>query len=180
AAFIMLLAQHPIWGLHDSTASNAFSTMLAVLAQPVAMILALALGRALSLSRDAEPARFAAASVSGAVRLGFGCAIRWLHHRGYMDDGIAPYALEGLAHALWPLIFVIAAAQLTRLAPGRDTTRAYLYDLQAIWAAAIWPAMGFTALGLWLLYNPWWGAWPAQTLTLANAIVALLVPRRRG
>lgn len=175
AAFIMLVTQHPIWGLHDSTASNAFSTMLAVLAQPVAMILALALGRALSLSRDTEPTRFAAASLSALFAWSFGhCAIRWLHHRGYMDDGIAPYALEGLAHAVWPLIFVIAAAQLTRLAPGRDTTRAYLYDLQAIWAAAIWPAMGFAALGLWLLYNPWWGAWPAQTMTLIGAIIALL------
>ena len=174
AAFIMLLAQHPIWGLHDSTASNAFSTMLAVLAQPVAMILALALGRALSLSREAEPTRFAAASTAVLLAWSFGhCAIRWLHHRGYMDDGVAPYALEGLAHALWPLIFVIAAAQLTRLAPGRDTTRAYLYDLQAIWAAAVWPALGFAALGLWLLYNPWWGVWPAQTLTVTGAIIAL-------
>lgn len=175
AAFIMLFAQHPIWGMHDSTASYALSTMLAVLAQPVAMILALALGRALSLSREAEPTRFAAASTAALFAWSFGhCAIRWLHHRGYMDDGIAPYALEGLAHALWPLIFVISATQLTRLAPGRDTTRAYLYDLQAIWAAAIWPALGFTALGFWLLYNPWWGAWPAQTLTLMGAIIALL------
>ncbi|MCX7360190.1 MAG: DUF2339 domain-containing protein [Alphaproteobacteria bacterium] len=175
AVFIMLIAQHPIWGLHDSRASNAFSTMLAVLAQPAAMILALALGRALSVSREAEPTRFAAASTAALFAWSFGhCAIRWLHHRGYMDDGFAPYAMEGLAHALWPLIFVIAAAQLTRFAPGRDTTRAYLYDLKAIWAAAIWPALGFAALGLWLLYNPWWGIWPAQTLTLVGAIIALL------
>lgn len=175
AGLIMLLAQHPIWGVHDSSTSNAFSTMLAVLAQAVAMVLTLTLGRALSLSRDAEPTRFAAASASALFAWSFGhCVIRWLHHRGYMDDGVAPYALEGLAHALWPLIFVIAAAQLTRVAPGRDTTRAYLYDLQAIWSAAIWPALGFAGLGLWLFYNPWWGASPAELLTGVGAFIALL------
>ena len=106
------------------------------------MILALALGRALSLSREAEPTRFAAASTAVLLAWSFGnCAIRWLHHRGYMDDGVAPYALEGLAHALWPLIFVIAAAQLTRLAPGRDTTRA--------WALADVPGGGRSSGRIW-------------------------------
>ncbi len=159
AALILLVAQHPIWGSQDNDVSNAFSTMLAVLAQAVAMVLALALGRALSVSSAAEPTRFAAASAAALFAWSFGhCVIAWLHHRGYMDNGDAPYALEGIAHALWPLVFVVAAAQLTRLAPGRDTTRAYLYDLQAIWSAAIWPALGFAGLGLWALYNPWWGA----------------------
>lgn len=175
AALIMLVLQHPIWGAHDSTSSNAFSTILAVFAQLVAMFLALALGRALSVSRDADATRFAAASAAALFAWSFGHSfIRWLHHRGYMDDGAAPYALEGLAHALWPLLFVIAAAQLTRLSPGRDTIRAYLYDVQAIWAAAIWPALGFAGLGLWFLFNPWWGAWPAQPLTALGAFIALL------
>jgi uncharacterized membrane protein len=175
AALIMLLAQHPIWGGHISSESNAFSTMLAVLAQAIAMVLALALSRALSVSRDAEPTRFAAASAGALFAWSFGhCVIRWLHHRGYMDDGAPLVVLEGFAHALWPLILVIAAAQLTRLAPGRDTTRAYLYDLQAIWAAAIWPALAYAGLGLWLLYNPWWGAWPAELLTAAGASIAVL------
>lgn len=174
AVFIMLLAQHPIWGWHNSEASNAFSTMLAVLAQLVAMALALGLGRALSISRDAEPTRFAAAGAATLFAWSFGhCVIRWLHHRGYMDDGAAPYALEGIAHALWPLILVVAAAQLTRIAPGRDTVRAYLHDLQSIWAAAIWPAMGFAAFGLWAAYNPWWGLWPAQLMHPLGATAAL-------
>lgn len=174
SAFILLFIQHPIWGLHDSTQSNAFSTMLAVLAQLVAMILALALGRALSTSQDAEPTRFAAASAAALFAWSFGhSTIRWLHHRGYMDDGYPPYALEGLAHALWPLLLVVTAAQLTRLTPGRETTRAYLYDLQAIWSAAIWPALGFAALGLWLLYNPWWGVSPAELLTPLGAAFGL-------
>jgi len=174
AALIMLVAQHPIWGMHDSELSNAFSTMLAVLAQAVAMILALALGRALSRSKETDPARFAAASAAVLFAWSFGhCVIRWLHHRGYMDDGYPPGALEGFAHALWPLLLVIAAAQLTRFVPGRDTTRAYLYDLQAIWSAAIWPALGFCGLALWLIYNPWWGASPAQIPNGGAAALAL-------
>lgn len=174
SAWIMLVAEHPIWGMHDSTESNAWSTMLAVLAQAAAMLLALALGRALSRSKETDPARFAAASAAALFAWSFGHAvIRWLHHRGYMDDGYPPEALEGFAHALWPLLFVIVAAQVTRLAPGRDTSRAYLYDLQAIWSAAIWPALGFSALGLWLIYNPWWGASPAEIVGLGGAALAL-------
>lgn len=175
SALVMLAAQHPIWGSQDSDASNAFSTMLAVLAQAVAMVLALALGRALSVSSKPEATRFAAAAAAALFAWSFGhCVIAWLHHRGYMDNGDTPYALEGIAHALWPLIFVISAAQLTRLAPGRDTTRAYLYDLQAIWSAAIWPALAFAGLGLWALYNPWWGTLPAQLLTPIGAMIAIL------
>ena len=174
AAFIMLAAEHPIWGMHNSQASNAFSTMLAVLAQLVAMILTLSLGRALSVSREPEPTRFAAASIAALFAWSFGhCVIGWLHHRGYMDDNFPPESLEGLAHTLWTLIFVIGAAQLTRIVPGRDTTRAYLYDLQAILSAAIWPALGFGALGLWLLFNPWWGAYPAEPQNAVGAAMVL-------
>jgi uncharacterized membrane protein len=174
AGFIMLLAAHPIWGVHRSEDSNAFSTMLAVLAQPVAMILALALGRALSVSRNTDPTRFAAACAAALFAWSFGhCVIAWLHHRGYMDDGHPLGALEGFAHALWPLIYVVAAAQLTRVAPGRDTTRAYLYDLQAIWSAAIWPALGYATLGLCFFYAPWWGVLPTALLTNLGAAIAL-------
>ncbi|ANP46549.1 hypothetical protein ATE48_11780 [Candidatus Viadribacter manganicus] len=174
SAFILLAAQHPIWGAQDSDASNAFSTMLAVLAQAVAGLLALALGRALSVSEQTDTARFAAACAAVLFTWSFGhCAIGWLHHRGYMDNGDAPYALEGIAHALWPLILVIAAAQLTRMAPGRETTRQYLFDLQAIWSAAIWPALAFAGLGLWVLYNPWWGVLPAQLSTPFGAVIAI-------
>lgn len=174
AVMIMLLIAHPIWGAQDSTTSNAFSTLLAVLAQIAGAGLALLLGRALSLSKEAEPTRFATAAVAATLAWSAGhSVIRWLHHRGYMDDEIAPLGLEGMLHAVWPLAFVIAAAQLTRAAPGRDTVRAYLYDLQAIWAAAIWPAAAFAGLGLWFLFNPWWGAWPAQPETALAAAGAL-------
>ncbi|MGD9982365.1 MAG: DUF2339 domain-containing protein, partial [Hyphomonadaceae bacterium] len=135
SVFILLFAKHPIWGTQDSIASNAFSTLLAVAAQFVAVILALMLGRALSVSKGADPVRFAAASAAVLFLGSAGhAAIRWLHHRGYMDDEGPLLELEGLLHAVWPLVLISAAAHLTRLAPGRDTVRAYLYDLQAIWA----------------------------------------------
>ena len=38
---------------------------------------------------------------------------------------------------------------------------------------AIWPALGFSALGLWLLFNPWWGAWPAAPQTPIGAVMIL-------
>ncbi|MGD9966147.1 MAG: DUF2339 domain-containing protein [Hyphomonadaceae bacterium] len=174
AVFILLIARHPIWGGQDSAASNAFSTLLSVGAQFAGFALALLLGRALSVSTGADPVRFAAASASVLLVWSAGHAtIRWLHHRGYMDDGAPLLDLEGLLHAVWPLALVSAAAQLTRLAPGRDTVRAYLYDLQAIWAAAIWPALGLAALGLSLFFNPWWGVLPAQIPTIGAAITVL-------
>ncbi len=174
AVVVMLLAVHPIWGAQDSMASNAFSTLLAVVAQIGAMGLALGLARALSVSKDAEPTRFAASTVAALFAWSAGhCVIRWQYHRGYMDNGVEPAAIEGLLHAIWPLALVVAAAYLTRLAPGRDTVRAYLHDLQSIWATAIWPGIGFAALGMWLIYNPWWGIAPAQLATTLSATAAL-------
>lgn len=174
SAAVMLLGVHPIWGAQDRDASNALSTLLAVVAQIGAMGLALGLARALSVSKDAEPTRFAASTLAALFAWSAGhCVIRWEYHRGYMDNGVAPMALEGLLHAIWPLALVVGAAHATRLAPGRDTVRAYLHDLQAIWATAIWPALLFAGLGFWLIYNPWWGIAPAQVANAVSAIVAL-------
>jgi uncharacterized membrane protein len=174
AVAVMLLAAHPIWGAQDRDASNALSTLLAAVAQIGAMGLALALARALSVSKDAEPTRFTASAVAALFAWSAGhCIVRWEYHRGYMDNGVAPMALEGLLHAVWPLALVIGAAHVTRLAPGRDTVRAYLHDLQAIWASAIWPTLAFAGLGLWLIYTPWWGIAPAQVGNALSASVAL-------
>jgi uncharacterized membrane protein len=174
SVLVLLLAQHPIWGLQDSEASNAFSTLLAVAAQFVAVVLAVMLGRALSIKQGPDPTRFAAAAAAATLLWSAGhSVIRWMHRAGYMDDAVPLLDLEGLLHAVWPLALVSAAAQLTRLAPGRDTVRAYLYDLQAIWSAAIWPALAFAAIGLTLLYNPWWGYSPAQIPTTGAAATAL-------
>ena len=166
AGLLLLIGYHPWWGSHASAATDQVQTGFAVLAQAVAVGLALALGRALSTSRATEPTRFAAASAALVFAWSFGhAAIRWLYHAGAMDEGGPFISLEGFAHALWPLAFVLAGAELTARAPGRDTVRAYLHDLQALWSAAAWPALGFAALGLWLFFNPWWGANPGAVET---------------
>ena len=168
----LLLTNHPIWGLHDAEATNALETGLATLTQAFAMVIALFLGRMLSISRELIPARFAAASVAALFAWSFGhAAIRWIAQRGDMDNALPMAGLEGFAHTLWPLALAIGAAEITARAPGRDSVRAYLNDLQAIWATAIWPALLYAAFGLWLYFNPWWGAEaPAITGLLALAI----------
>lgn len=175
ALFILLILRHPWWGAQNPETTNALSTLLAVAAQPFAIALALFLGRALSRTRAVEPARFAAAAIAVLLAWSFGHnAIRWYYHRGLMDNGEPLIQLEGIAHALWPLALILAASAITARAPGRDTVRAYLYDLQAIFASAIWPALAYAALGLWLLFNPWWGAEPSDVTPIGAAVLALL------
>jgi len=170
AAMFLLVGHHPWWGAHDSSVTDTLSTGFAVLAQALAVALCLGLGRALSVSRETEPARFATATAAMLFAWSFGhAAIRWFYHLGAMDDG-GPFAgLEGFANALWPLVLVIAGAEITGRAPGRNTVRAYLHDLQALWSTAVWPALGFAALGLWVVFNPWWGVNPAHIATPLSA-----------
>lgn len=171
---ILLLTNHPIWGLHDVVATNALETGLATLTQALAMVIALFLGRMLSISRELIPARFAAASVAALFAWSFGhAAIRWIAQRGDMDNALPMVGLEGLAHTLWPLALAIGAADITARAPGRDSVRAYLNDLQAIWATAIWPALLYAAFGLWLYFNPWWGAEPPEMTSLLVLVITL-------
>lgn len=174
AWILMLGLRHPWWGAQDASLTTSSAAGWGVMAQTAALGLSLWLARVLSVSRPAEPTRFAAASSAALFALSFGFAgLRWLYHRGAMDDGAQLLGLEGLAYAVWPLLFVSAAAYFTARAPGRDAERAYLYDLQAIWATAIWPAMAFAALGLWALFNPWWGAWPVRASNLGGFLTIL-------
>lgn len=174
AALILIIVRHPWWGLQDSSTTNAFSTLLAVLTHGVAIVVTLFLGRALSRTKEVDHTRFAAAAAASVFAWSFGhLLIRWFHHRGLMDNGEPLMQIEGIAHALWPLVFVLGASAITARAPGRDTVRAYLYDLQALWASAIWPALAFAALGLWALFNPWWGLAPADAAKPMNAGYAL-------
>ncbi len=171
----LLLTYHPIWGLHDSGATGALQTGLATLTQAVALLLALFLGRMLSIANALIPARFAAASLAALLAWSFGhAAIRWLAQAGAMDEALPTNGLEGFAHALWPLALVLGASELTARAPGRDTVRAYLHDLQAIWGTAVWPALLYAGFGLWLYFNPWWGAEPVAVQTVLTAIVVIL------
>lgn len=170
----LVILRHPWWGAHDASVTNSLDTGLATLAQALGAGLALALGRALSRAMGVDPVRFIAASTAALLAWSFGhAAIRWFYHHGAMDGGAALVGLEGLAHALWPLAFVLAGSALTERAPGRDTFRAYLHDLEAIWAAAVWPALAFAALGLWLLYTPWWGIAPARAGSAFAALAGL-------
>lgn len=175
SALLLLILRHPWWGAQNGALSDTGETGLAVLMQAVAVAAALLLGRVLSLSRRTEATRFAAAAAAALFAWSFGHAlIRWLHQAGRMDDGAPLLGLEGFAHSLWPLALVLVAAMITDRVPGRDTVRAYIHDLQAIWAAAVWPALGFAAFGLWLLFNPWWGVTPARIEGFIDASVALI------
>jgi uncharacterized membrane protein len=172
AALILLIARHPWWGGHDG--AGALQTGLAVLAQLAAASFALALGRAMPPSPRAEPTRFAAAVAGLLFAWSFGhAAIRWLYHLPSMESGAPLIALEGLVHAVWPLVFVLAGAELASRAPGRGAVRAYLGDLQSLWGAAAWPALAFAVIGLWLIFNPWWGANPAAVATPLSAAAAI-------
>lgn len=179
AAWIMVVARHPWWG--EPAPSDALSSTFAVMAQAWAATLSIALGRALSRTRGVDATRFAAAAAAALFTWSFGHAA--IH--------LAPLAgLAAYVHTLWPLAFVISAAAITTNVPGRDTVRAYLDDLEAIWATAVWPATAFAALGLWLLFNPWWGVAPISTtapLTLLGlasypiaAWLSLVAPKVRA
>ncbi|MBN8605629.1 MAG: DUF2339 domain-containing protein [Caulobacterales bacterium] len=170
ALLLMLLVRHPWWGAQFAPDSDAASTGWATLAQFAGVMLSLLLGRALSRSRAADITRFAAAASAVLLAWSFGHAgIRWLHHGGAMDDATPLSGSEGLLHALWPLALACGGAFLALRAPGRDTVRAYLYDLLAIFATAVWPALGFAGLGYWLTFNPYWGFAPADMSSLTSA-----------
>jgi uncharacterized membrane protein len=136
------------------------------MAQAWAATLALGLGRALSRKPGIDTARFAAAAAASMFGLSF-ChsLVRWLYHAGGMSERAPFVGLEGVAHALTPLAYVLAASAITVRLPRREHLRAYLVDLDAIWSVAVWPALLFAAVGLWLAFNPWWGAQPAQAST---------------
>ncbi|WP_395646487.1 DUF2339 domain-containing protein [Terricaulis sp.] len=173
AAITLLLLRHPWWGVQNGDETNALSTGLATLAQGVALALALFLGRALSRKVGPDSTRYAAAAAAALFAWSFGhSGVRWLHQYGAMDDSARMIGLEGYAHSLWPLALVLLASEITRRAPGRDTVRSYLYDLQAIWAAAVWPALAFAGLGSWVLFSPWWGAAPAALTSPFSAALA--------
>ncbi len=161
AAWILLLARNPSW---SDAPSDATSRLFAVMAQAWAATLAFGLGRALSRTRGVDITRYVAAAAATLFTWSFGHASIHLAPAA----GLAPYA-----HTLWPLVLVIAGAAITARAPGRDTVRAYLDDLEAIWGAAIWPVFGFAAFGLWLLFNPWWGMSPASPPSPPLALLGL-------
>jgi uncharacterized membrane protein len=159
--WLLLVAQQVWW----SSAGDAMTGAMLALALLAAMVLALALGRLLSISPAVDPTRFAAAA---AVVL-----FAWSGGHTAVRAALGGGGIESLLHTLWPLALVLAGASLTAHAPGRETIRPYLYDLQAIWANAAWPAAAMAALGLWLAFNPWWGENAAAARTLPASVTAI-------
>jgi uncharacterized membrane protein len=150
---------------------------LAVLAQAVAAGLSLLLARGLSHVPNANVARFSAASAAMQFPRTLGhAANRWLYHQGGMDNAAPFVGLEGVAQALWPMAFVLIAAEAAQRAPARETVRPYHYDVQAIAATAVWPALGFAALGMWLVFNPWWGAVATAPASAFSIVLAPATP----
>lgn len=179
AVYLMLALRHPWWGDQNGGQTGDVATLLAVLAQAAAAALALAIGRSLSQSERIDSTRFASAATAALFAWSFGhAAIHWLVHRGRMDDGVGLAGVESFAHALWPLAFVLGASALTvraLSAPAQQpgAAKSFGNDLQAIWAAAVWPSFIAAAFGLWVLHNPWWGWTPASIASLPPALGAL-------
>lgn len=173
--WLLLVAQQVWWA---GGAPGAMTGLWLALALIAATILALVLGRLLSIALGVDPTRFAAAAAA--------CLFAWSAGHGLIhwvgaQSGGAVNGVEYLLHALWPLTLTLAGARATAWAPGRDSVRHYLYDLQAIWANAAWPAAGVAALGFWLLFNPWWGvaamantAWGSSLFAIA--LIAAAAP----
>lgn len=192
AVLIMLIVRHPWWGGQNESASNTVGVGLAVLAQALAAAMAITLGwllnstqttaaalpftltREVGAARAEDSARFAAAAAFALFAWSFGHgAIRWIYHQGAMDDGNVLSGLEGYAHAIWPLVFVLTAWEITSRFSANESVRAFVSDLQAIWASAIWAALGFAALGLCVLFNPWWGPAPVEMPTGFSLVLAM-------
>lgn len=172
AAYAMLFARNAWWGAQEPAFTNASTTGVATLALAPAAALALILAQ--TLPRRADNACFAAASAAALFALAFGAlAIRWAHQQGAMDDRLPMLGVEGLMHAVWPLGFVAGAAMVTERFRRNAALRELVLDFEAIWSVAIWPALGFSALGLWAFFNPWRGLWPAAIPDAVHALAML-------
>lgn len=171
-ALFLLGARNAWWGGQDFRATDASATALATLAHAPAAALAILTGFA--LPKRASNACFAAASAAVLFALAFGfLAIRWAYQQGAMDDFAPMLGIEGLYHALWPLAFITAAAWATDRFCTTPSRRELARDLEAIWSIGLWPALAYAAFGLWALFNPWRGAWPARAEGLPEALAGL-------
>jgi uncharacterized membrane protein len=171
-ALFLLATRNAWWGGQDFHATNASATALATLAHVPAAVLAMLTG--LALPKRASNACFAAASAAALFAMTFGLlAIRWAHHQGAMDDFTSMRGIEGLYYTLWPLAFISAAIWATERLANDPSGRELARDFDAIWAIGLWPALAYAAFGLWALFNPWRGAWPAQADSFAAAAIGL-------
>lgn len=158
----LLLVALQVWWVGGAPGAGVWISVALI----SATLLALVLGRLLSVAIGVDATRFAAAAAAS--------LFAWCAGHAALRTTIEGGAVA-LVHALWPLTLVLAGAAITRRAPGRDIIRHYLYDLQAIWANAAWPAAGAAILGLWLIFNPWWGAAPAPSEAAPAAALVIVL-----
>ena len=172
-SFVWLLwSRNAWWGGQDWIDTRSVETLLSTLAQAPAAAFAFFLG--LALPKKSVNASFAAASMTVLFALAFGAdAIRWAHHQGAMDDWLPLVGLEGLFYSLWPLTLVVVGANLTPALTVAPPTREFGFDFSAIWSVAVWPSLILAGFGLWAMFNPWRGIWPADLQFPAAALAAL-------
>jgi uncharacterized membrane protein len=171
-ALILLLARNPWWGWHEAASTRDAETLLAVRAHLAAALASLVMARAANDRQGG--ARLCATSAAVIFAVSFGnLLIRWLAHRGAMDDARGFAGLEGFAHALWPLGFCCLAIAATSALVQRAHWRAVGEDLASVWPAALSLSLAFACVLLWIVLAPWWGLAPASaTGAPAAALIA--------
>ncbi len=160
------LALNPWWGGAPATIPGPplFNAQALAFAAPAAIALATAMRLQAS---HKQLARFYAVLGGALALVWLPLEIRHAFHGAHMS-GATFIGLEGLAHALWPLALVVGGRALKARTPT-----ALHAALDRFLGVAAWPALIVAALGLWLVFNPWWGWTPAPLAGLPAAIIAL-------
>jgi uncharacterized membrane protein len=172
AALFLCLARNAWWGGQIGHLTQAAETALATASHAIAAIICILLARAQRV--EADRTRRFACGAAALFALTFGVlAIRWIHHGGAMDNGAFLSGLEGFGYALWPMALAAVGAKLCERIAERPAWSLTARSMGAVLSVAIWPALAFLALGLWLLYCPWWGAWPVDTKAWIGAALVL-------
>ena len=166
ALFGPALALNPWWGGAPASIPGPplFNAQALAFAAPAAIALATA---ARLRANHKQLARFYAALGGVLALVWLPLEIRHAFHGARMS-GVGFIGLEGFALSLWPLVLVIGGGALNARKP--TTLRAALARFLGI---AAWPALIIAALGLWLVFDPWWGWAPAPIADAQPAAFAL-------
>jgi|CXWL01.1.fsa_nt_gi uncharacterized membrane protein len=161
------LALNPWWGEAPATITGPLLLNAQALAFAAPAAIAVANAARLPASQPLLARCYVVAgAVLGLVWLPL--EIRHAFHGANMSEA-GFVGLEGFAHALWPLALALAAsAFVTRSEnPRRDV-------LLRACGFAVWPALVAAGLGLWLIFNPWWGLAPSRVASPLAALAGLV------
>jgi hypothetical protein len=150
---MLLVVAHPSWG--TATADFAgLALWLHVIAACCAYALAI---------ETRESARSLSLSALGCALL---LAWSWGHAFIHHAFGTGPWqTAEPLLHAIWPLVLARAIWALRRRAP--------FGEMNQITSALTWGGLAATALGLLVVFSPWWGLRPISLAAPPAALAAL-------